>query len=131
MVLECKLHQYSKIQLLHHNQDQLVAVDLVLLDILMVVLGSSSLVEVEEVLPKLTDLMVMMVVHTYFLQLLIQQIQMHRSLVVVEEDIILEMQQVLYKTLVVAVVVDKEVQDLPLEEMVVPVSFLSHILLDK
>ena len=131
MVLECKLHQYSKIQLLHHNQDQLVAVDLVLLDILMVVLGSSSLVEVEEVLPNLTDLMVMMVVHTYFLQPLIQQIQMHRSLVVVEEDIVLEMQQVLYKTLVVAVVVDKEVQDLLLGEMVVLASFLLLIPLDK
>ena len=31
MVLEYNLHQYSKIQILHHNQDQLVAVDLVLL----------------------------------------------------------------------------------------------------
>ena len=131
MVLEYKLHQYSKIQLLHHNQDQLVAVDLVLLDILMVVLGSSSLVEVEEVLPNLTDLMVTMVAHTYFLQPLIQQIQMHRSLAVVEEDIVLEMQQVLYKTLVVAVVVDKEVQDLLLGEMVVLVSFLLLIQLNK
>ena len=131
MVLEYKHHQHSEIQLLHHNQDQLVVVDLVLLDILMVVLGSSSLVEVEEVLPNLTDLMVMMVVHIYFLIPLIQQIQMHRSLAVVEEDIVLEMQQMLYKTLVVAVVVDKEVQDLLLGEMVVLVSFLLLIPLDK
>ena len=131
MVLEYNLHQYSKIQILHHNQDQLVAVDLVLLDILMVVLASSSLVEVEEVLPNLTDLMVTMVAHTYFLQPLIQQIQMHRSLAVVEEDIVLGMQQVLYKTLVVAVVVDKEVQDLPLVVVVALALLSSHIHPDK
>ena len=100
----------------------------------MVVIFSSSLVEVEEVLTNLMHLMVMMVAHTLFLlQHLIQQIQMHRLLALEGEDspILQEMQQMLLKAPDLVVEVDKEIQDLPLEEMVVPVSFLSHILLDK
>ena len=99
----------------------------------MVVLVSSSLVEVEEVVTNLTDLMVLMVVHTLFLpQHLILQIQMHRLLVLVEEDthILQEMHQVLLKTLDLVVEVDKEIQDLPLVVVVALVSFLLHILLN-
>jgi hypothetical protein len=121
VVLEYNLHLHSKIQILHHNQDHKVVVDLVLQDILMVVLVSSLLVEVEEVLAKLIMQTVMMEVHLT-IQLLMRQMQMHRSLAVEEEDIILEMRQMLYKTPAVEVVVDKDLVDLLLVVMVVLVS---------
>ena len=80
VVLECKFRLYSKIQLLHHNQDQLVEEVLVLLDTLMVVLNSSSLVEVEEVQPSQLQLKV------------VDPIQMLLLLVLEAEDGVQEMQ---------------------------------------
>jgi hypothetical protein len=80
VALECKFRLYSKIQLLHHNQDQLVEEVLVLLDTLMVVLNSSSLVEVEEVQPSQLQLKV------------VDPIQMLLFLVLEAEDGVQEMQ---------------------------------------